>query len=248
MDRRKSIKTLALGTLSANVLLEACSPKTKQGGSAESGASDTGSGTQASATWAGRFEKWETESGRQDFEIKRDKQLMDQKFFTDAEIKTIGVLADIIIPKDDRSGSATDAGVPDFIEFIVKDMPEHQTPMRGGLRWVDLECLNRYGKGFADCSSSQQLELVDQIAYPRKSKPGMQQGVAFFSLVRNLTASGFFSSKLGIKDIGYAGNTPNVWDGVPDDVLKQYGVSYDEKTLSECVRKEDHNKMFVFED
>jgi hypothetical protein len=241
MDRRKSLKTLAIGTLSANVLLEACSPKTKKAGGTG------GEGKNAETVWAGKFENWETSSGRLPAEKKRDKDLMAEKFFTDHEIKTIAVLSDIIIPADEHSGSATDAGVPDFIEFIVKDMPQHQTPVRGGLRWLDVECLNRYGKTFIDCSEQQQLALVEDIAYPEEAKPEMKPGASFFSLMRNLTASGFYSSKIGIKDIGYAGNTPNVWDGVPDDVLNQYSVSYSQKMLDECVKKEDHNKMFVFE-
>ena len=137
---------------------------------------------------------------------------------------TITVLGDIIIPKDDRSGSASDAGVPQFIEFIVKDMPEHQLPMRGGLRWMDVQSLNRYGKPFKDCAGQQQLELVDEIAYPGKAKPEMQQGVAFFNRMRGLVASGFFSSKMGIEDIGYVGNRPNQWDGVPPEIIKQYGL------------------------
>ena len=91
------------------------------------------------------------------------------------------------------------------------------------------------------------MEVVDEIAWPGKAKPEMQQGVAFFSLMRNLTACGFFSSKIGIADIGYKGNTPNVWDGVPEDVLKQYGYSYDEKTLSECLKPEDRNKIMTWD-
>jgi gluconate 2-dehydrogenase gamma chain len=137
---------------------------------------------------------------------------------------TITVLGDIIIPKDARSGSASDAKVPDFIEFIVKDMPEHKTPMRGGIRWLDVQCLNRYNKSFVDATSGQQIEMVTEIAYPKKSKPEMQQGVSFFNLMRNLTATGFFTSKIGIEDIGYVGNSPNQWKGVPLDVLKQYGM------------------------
>lgn len=244
MDRRKSLKTIALGTLSANVLLEACNPKTKKPGEAAGG--QAGEAGEGNAAWAGQYAKWETQSGRQPFEVKRDEKLMQEKFFTDHEMKTIGVLSDIIIPADAHSGSATDAGVPDFIEFIVKDMPQHKTPMRGGLRWLDVECLNRYDKAFTDCSQAQQLAVVDDIAYPAEARPEMKQGAAFFSLMRNLTASGFYSSKVGIADIGYAGNKPNIWDGVPDDVLKQYGVSYSPKTLQECVKKEDHDKMFVF--
>ena len=68
------------------------------------------------------------------------------------------------------------------------------------------------------------LEIIDDIAYPNKVKPGMEQGVAFFNKMRDLTASGFFTSEIGVKDIGYLGNTPNKWTGVPTDVLKQYGL------------------------
>ncbi|MGH2645047.1 MAG: gluconate 2-dehydrogenase subunit 3 family protein [Chitinophagaceae bacterium] len=247
MDRRESLKSIALGTLSAGLLLEACNPKTKKAGAnGENGNAESGQDNTGSDAWAGKFESWEESSGRQPFEVDRDKKLMAEKFFNDHEMKTIAVLADIIIPADDKSGSATDAGVPDFIEFIVKDMPENQTPMRGGLRWLDMECLNRHDNVFTDCSQPQQLAIVDDIAYPAEVKPELQQGASFFNLMRNLTASGFFSSKMGIKDIGYAGNTPNIWDGVPEDVQKQYNMFYTSKQLAECVKKEDHNKMFVF--
>ena len=169
-------------------------------------------------------------------ELKHEKELLaKEKFFTDHEMATITVLADIIIPKDEVSGSASDAKVPEFIEFIVKDMPNHQIPMRGGLRWLDMQCLKRYEKSFKDCSQQQQIEMVDMIAYPAKAKPEMKQGVAFFNLMRNLTATGFYTSEIGVKDIGYAGNQPNQWNGVPDDVLKQYDLAYTEKELKECV-------------
>jgi hypothetical protein len=206
MNRRDSLKALGLGTLSAGLLLEACKTDTKKG------AEET---TTAAAG---------DETGRQPFEVERDKKLHADKFFTTAEMATITILADIIIPKDDKSGSASDAKVPDFIEFIVKDMPDHQTPMRGGLRWLDLQCLNRFGKTFTDCTKSQQIELVDMIAYPNKAKPEMAQGVSFFNRMRDLTASGFFTSEIGVKDIGYAGNQPGKWTGVPDDILKHYGM------------------------
>ncbi len=97
-------------------------------------------------------------------------------------------------------------------------------PLRGGLRWLDLQCLNRYDKTFVDISPTQQLALVDEIAYPKKAKPEMQQGVAFFNRMRDLTCTGFFTSKMGIEDIGYVGNAPNKWTGVPAEVLKQYGM------------------------
>jgi len=168
-------------------------------------------------------------------EAEYEKKLEAETFFTTHEMATIALLADIIIPKDDISGSATEAGVPAFIEFIVKDMPQHQIPMRGGLKWLDLQCFERYQKAFKDCSNQQQIEMVDEIAYPETAKPEMKQGVAFFNLMRNLTASGFYTSEMGVKDVGYMGNKPNQWNGVPDDVLKQYGISYTEKELKECI-------------
>jgi hypothetical protein len=205
MNRRDSIKALGFTTLSAGLLLEACKTDTKTAEEAAPAAA-------------------EAEAGRQAFEIERDKKLTGDKFFTAAEMATITVLGDIIIPKDAKSGSASDAKVPEFIEFIVKDIPDHQTPMRGGLRWLDLQCLNRFGKVFTDCSKAQQIELLDMIAYPKKAKPEMAQGVAFFNRMRDLTASGFYTTKMGIDDIGYAGNSPNKWTGVPDDVLKHYNM------------------------
>jgi hypothetical protein len=114
--------------------------------------------------------------------------------------------------------------VPDFIEFIVKDEPEHQLPMRGGLKWLDVHCLNAYNNAFIDCKPDQQKAVLDQIAYPAMAKPEVQQGVTFFNKMRDLTAIGFFTSKMGIDDLGYKGNTPGKWEGVPEDVLKQYGL------------------------
>jgi gluconate 2-dehydrogenase gamma chain len=107
--------------------------------------------------------------------------------------------------------------------------------MRGGLRWLDVQMAKQYNKPFKDCSQQQQVAMVDAIAYPKKAKPNMKQGVSFFTLMRNLTASGFYSSEMGIKDVGYAGNKPNQWNGVPDEVLKQYQLSYTDKELKECV-------------
>jgi len=165
--------------------------------------------------------------GRTRDEAIRDAKLMKEKFLTAPELATIKVLADIIIPADDKGGSASQAGVPEFIEFIVKDMPQNQIPLRGGLKWLELESNKRFQKGFTLLTKSQQLQIVDDIAYPEKAKPMHSQGVAFFNLMRNLAASGYYTSKIGIADLGYMGNTPNVWEGVPADVLKQYGLSYE---------------------
>lgn len=202
MNRRDSIKVLGLTALSSTVLVAAC----KQ--------SDKNEEVISKETPAGR-EQWETD---------RDKKLNEETFFTSHEMATITVLSDIIIPKDNISGSASDAKVPEFIEFIVKDIPDHQLPMRGGLKWLDLHCFNRFEKAFIDASPDQQIAIVDEIAYPKKAKPEVQAGVAFFNRMRSLTASGFYTSEMGIKDIGYVGNVPNQWTGVPAEVLKQYGL------------------------
>jgi hypothetical protein len=205
MNRRESLKALGLTAVSTGILLQACKPgKDTKGGEINKEAT--------------------SQPGRQDYEVARDKALKEAKFFDDHEMATIAILADIIIPKDEKSGSATDAKVPDFIEFIVKDMPKHQTPMRGGLKWLDIQSYNRFQQAFIKASAAQQLSLIDEIAYPQKAKPNMAQGVAFFNLMRDLTASGFYTSEIGVKDLGYAGNQPNKWEGVPADVLKQYGM------------------------
>ncbi|MEO6315947.1 MAG: gluconate 2-dehydrogenase subunit 3 family protein [Chitinophagaceae bacterium] len=203
MNRRESLKAISLGTLSAGLLLDGCKPATVE----ETKVADIPAG-----------------ADRLPIEAERDKQLHRETFFTPHEMATITVLGDIIIPKDERSGSASDAGVPAFIEFIVKDKPEQQTPMRGGLRWLDMQCLGLFGKSFVDCNAAQQLEIVNAIAYPGKAKPSMKQGVAFFDRMRGLTATGFFSSKMGVEDLGYVGNRPNKWEGVPDEIIKQYGL------------------------
>jgi len=205
MNRRDSIKALGLTALSTAVLVEACKqPETK---------------TEVAAP-----AETSKEAGREQSEIDRDKKLKSEAFFNKHEMATITVLADIIIPKDDVSGSASDAKVPEFIEFIVKDIPEHKVPMRGGLKWLDIYSFNKFQKSFVELSSSDQLSIVDEIAYPKKARPEMQAGVAFFNRMRDLTASGFYTSEIGVKDIGYVGNSPNQWAGVPDDVLKQYGM------------------------
>jgi len=233
MDRRKSLKAIAVGTLSAGVLLDACKTDNKK--ETEAKPADAAAGLTLD---------------RAEEEKKREQELMSTTFFTPHEMATITVLADIIIPRDEISGSASDAKVPDFIEFMVKDQPENQVPMRGGLRWLDVESLKRFEKPFKDCDAKQQINIVDDIAYPeitykengkeikkgRPAKPGMAQGIAFFTLMRDLTTSGFYTSQIGVKDVGYAGNTPNKWNGVPDEVLKQYGLAYTEKEMKECAK------------
>jgi gluconate 2-dehydrogenase gamma chain len=222
MDRRKSLKLIVTGAVAAPVVIAGCNTEEKK---------------KAPVTEEPVFSL-----DRNPDELKYEKQLLAQEnFFTEHEMATLTLLADIIIPRDEISGNASDAKVPAFIEFIVKDKPEHQVPMRGGLRWLDLQCLKLYQQNFKDCSHEQQTAIIDLIAYPGKTKPGMKPGASFFSLMRNLTATGFYTSEIGIKDIGYAGNTTTQWNGVPEEVLKQYQLAYTQKEMDECVSFEKNN-------
>ncbi len=156
------------------------------------------------------------------------------KFFTAHEYATVRVLVDIIIPRDERSGSATDAGVPEFMDCIVLDQEVRQTAMRGGLAWLDLECQKRFDKTFLDCSGPERTAVLDDIAWPQRSSTRsgralaeLLHGVEFFSSFRDLTATGFWTSRMGLEDLQYVGNTyvPE-WTGCPDECLKKFGVSY----------------------
>jgi hypothetical protein len=150
------------------------------------------------------------------------------KFFTSSEWSTVRVLADLVIPPDDRSGGATDAGVPEFMDFMMLERPDEQLRMRGGLAWLDAESERRFGRRFIEASDPQRRSLLDDIAWPARAEPRLSQGVAFFTAFRDLTASGFWSSKIGVADLEYQGNTvvPE-WSGCPPDVLAKLGVSYE---------------------
>jgi len=148
------------------------------------------------------------------------------KFFTAHEYATVSVLVDLIIPKDERSGSATDAGVPEFMDFMMIDQPARQTAMRGGLAWIDRECLRRYDKTFLASSATERAAVLDDISWPQKARPEMSHGVAFFTSFRDLTASGFWTTKMGMDDLQYMGNVfvPE-WKGCPGAAMKKLGVT-----------------------
>ncbi|MEP6573927.1 MAG: gluconate 2-dehydrogenase subunit 3 family protein [Gemmatimonadota bacterium] len=153
----------------------------------------------------------------------------DLKFFTAPEFATVRLLSDLIIPRDDRSGSATDAGVPEFMDFILSVYPEEQKSMREGLAWLETECMRRSSKTFVACSEAERKAVLDDIAWPRKARPEMKAGVDFFNSFRDFTASGFWSSKTGVQDLQYMGNTVvGEWTGCPQAALDKLGVRYGE--------------------
>ena len=153
------------------------------------------------------------------------------KFFTQAEWKTVSMLADYIIPRDARSGSATDAKVPEYMDWLMADKEASlatRTAMRGGIGWIDLECDERFGTKFVSSTDAQRRQVLDDIAWPKKARPEMAHGVAFFNRFRDLTAAGFFSSEMGYKDVKFVGNVfnPN-WNGCPPEAMAKLGVSHD---------------------
>lgn len=188
------------------------------------------------------------------------------KFFSPHEWATVRMLADMVIPRDERSGSATDARVPEFMDFVIDDplaepsqRERNKVQMRGGLAWLDRECARRFeGRRFVEASEAERKAVLDSIAYPKEkdtqpersaayhsvAQPNktvdlapegadeseekldrLSHGVAFFSAFRDLTASGFWSSAMGVKDIEYVGNTfVTEWKGCPPEVLAKLGL------------------------
>jgi gluconate 2-dehydrogenase gamma chain len=148
------------------------------------------------------------------------------RFFTPHQWATIGVLVDLIIPKDEKSGGATEAGVPEFMDFMMVDQPTRQTAMRGGLAWLDHEAQRRADKTFVASTDAERRALLDAIAWPnRKVAPELQYGVTFFNMFRDLTASGFYTSRIGMDDLEFIGNTFVLnWKGCPPEWLKKLGV------------------------
>jgi len=149
------------------------------------------------------------------------------KFFTAAEYRTVRVLADMIIPRDERSGSATDAGVPEFMDFTMTDRPNSQKWMRDGLAWIDAQSNSRFGRPFADASQAQREAILNDIGWPARAPASMSDGVSFFNRFRDLTSTGFWTSEIGVKDLKYMGNLfVHEWNGCPPAALQKLGVSY----------------------
>lgn len=219
MKRRDSLKTLLVGTIGGATLasIGSCQPNT------------TGEDVLETST--------PNLYGRTPKEIEHDEKIKAKIYLNEHELATIAVLCDIILPATNEAGSATDAEVPAFIDFIVKDIPAHQLPIRGGLMWLDLEANRRFGKEFIACSSKEEIEIIEDIAYPdpEKKKPEMGHGIEFFNLMRNLTLTGYYTTRMGFDDLGYTGNFANTWDGVPAEVLANHEVDYDPEWLAKCV-------------
>jgi gluconate 2-dehydrogenase gamma chain len=122
------------------------------------------------------------------------------------------------------------------MDFMMMDQATRQVAMRGGLAWLDFECQKRFDKRFLECDAKQQTAVLDDIAWPVSSelrvarvegRPELRHGIAFFNSFRDLTATGFWTSRMGIDDLQYMGNRSVArWSGCPEEALKKLGVSY----------------------
>jgi len=140
------------------------------------------------------------------------------KYFTAKQYEAILSLCDAIIPKDEKSAGALEAGAPEFIDLLTSENDEYQLALGGGLMWLDTHCIDQYGKVFMECAPEQRKEILDLIAFRKNAKkdPSLSQGVAFFAFLRNLTCDGYYTSKIGIQDLQYIGNvTRSEWPGCP---------------------------------
>jgi len=228
MNRRENLKLLFTGSIASGLLLTNCAP--------------------ASTAPETPLLTGGTMGGRVPEEDLRDQKLLSETFFMDEERKKLSTLVDVIMPKDSESPAATEVGVVDFMEFIMKDQPNYQTPMRGGLMWLDFESDEKFGKKFTELSQAEVLQIVDEVAWPEKAKPEYEGGVRWFNMLRNLTCSGYFSTEAGWKYMGYVGNQPNVWDGVPKEVMDKHGLSLEEKYLSVYLKPEERGTVAVWDD
>jgi gluconate 2-dehydrogenase gamma chain len=157
--------------------------------------------------------------------------------FNDQQWRTVRVLCDLILPADERSGSAVQAGVPEFLDDWIAFRTEQdgnedfRAEIFGGLMWLDRESSRLFQKDFADASIDQQKQILDRIAYPQKAAKEDEIWARFFSQFRKLTVGGFFSSKIGVADLPYLGNRvvvhwegcdPKVWAIIEDRMKNGY--------------------------
>ena len=224
MNRRDSLKSLVFGSIGVGVLLEGCV-----------------SGVD-SETVANSLKKFNY--GRTPKEKEYDKLLFSQKCFTNNQMTLISKISNLILPPNEF-GSINDAEVPELIEFMAKDIPSYESPLKDGLSSLNNHTKKKFKKVFVDCSESEQKSILDLMAYPDPNLSSSEQtdDIKWFTLFRNLTMTGYYTSKVGIKELGYKGNSPNVWDGVPQDVLDQYGLSYDQDWLDKCVDQTKRNDV-----
>jgi len=223
MDRRKSIQTIILGAGASAMAFHGCKVANEE---------------------AELPQLEETPYfGRTPEELERLEKLNAEQLFNAHEMETISVLSTVILPPKEPHGGPIEAEVPEFIEFMGKDIPEMQMTLLGGLMWLDHRSNMEFGAEFKSASLEQQKQICDEICWHDPDVPLDEQAleIQFFALMRNLVVCGYYTSKVGIADLGYKGNAPNLWDGVPQDVLDQHGVAYDPEWIAKCVDQSKRN-------
>lgn len=229
MNRRENLKLLFTGSVGTGLLMTDCSLREPA--------------LPLQAVLTGGTKGYRTEEER-----RLDQELLSETFLTEEERKKLDTLVDIILPEDGESPAATEVGVVDFIEFMMKDQKYNQTRMRGGLMWLDFEADEKFGKPFNELSGEQVIQLVEEVAWPEKAKPEYQGAVSWFNMLRDMTCSGYFSTDPGWKFIGYIGNQPNVWDGVPQKVMDRYGFKLEDKYIPIYLKPEERGIVAQWDD
>ncbi len=232
MDRRKSIQTIILGAGASALAFHGCKTDAEKVTEEVSATTDT---------------KY---FGRTPEELERIEKLNAEQLFNEHEMETIAVLSEVILPPKEPHGGPLQADVPEFIEFMGKDIPTMAPTLLGGLMWLDHKSNTEFGTEFKSATLEQQKQICDAICWHDTEIPLEEQPleIQFFYLMRGLTVTGYYTSKVGIADLGYKGNMPNVWDGVPQDVLDQHGVAYDPEWIAKCIDQSTRGEIATWDD
>lgn len=231
MDRRKSLQTLILGGAAAGsgLVFNSCKTETIDEAVAES-----------STKYFGRTPE----------ELERIEKLNAEQLFNEHEMETIGALSVVILPPKEPHGGPIEAEVPQLVEFMGKDIPTMAPTLLGGLMWLDHKSNTEFGSEFKSATLEQKKQICDEICWHDTEVPLDEQAleIQFFYMMRGLTVTGYYTSKVGITDLGYKGNMPNVWDGVPQDVLDQHGVAYDPEWIAKCIDQSTRGTIATWDD
>ncbi len=234
MDRRKSLQTLILGGAAAGSGLVFNSCKTENGESVDEAISQS-------------TEKY---FGRTPAELERIEKLNAEQLFNEHEMETIAALSVVILPPKEPHGGPIEAEVPALVEFMGKDIPSMAPTLLGGLMWLDHKSNTEFGTEFKSATLAQKKQICDEICWHDTEIPLEKQPleIQFFYTMRGLTVTGYYTSKVGIAELGYKGNQPNVWDGVPQDVLDQHGVAYDPEWIAKCIDQSTRGTIATWDD
>lgn len=234
MDRRKSLQTLILGGAAAGSGLVFNSCKTENGESVDE-------------VIAQSTEKY---FGRTPAELERIEKLNAEQLFNEHEMETIAALSVVILPPKEPHGGPIEAEVPALVEFMGKDIPSMAPTLLGGLMWLDHKSNTEFGTEFKSATLAQKKQICDEICWHDTEIPLEKQPleIQFFYTMRGLTVTGYYTSKVGIAELGYKGNQPNVWDGVPQDVLDQHGVAYDPEWIAKCIDQSTRGTIATWDD